>query len=213
MFKKFIPIFVLLALSQTVLGESHNRRFAISADPVKAIHASLGGLFQYKMTDFVSLTVPLSFGTNWPAIFATSTMATITDEKYSSSLLFGGAGIGARFLLNRNGFNDGFFAEPRVMVSMSKYNLKKDEEMLINSNRLSLTPSLLVGYSWFFNNGLYISAGLEAGIGFHMKNDVMVEKLLATRLKDKATIKSRLWADESRWRFEYGYDISLGYSW
>lgn len=213
MFKKFILIFVLLTLSQTALSEPQGRRFAISADPVKAIHASLGGLFQYKMTDYLSLTLPVSFGTNWPATSAINTMAKITDEKYSSSLLFGGAGIGARFLLNRNGFNDGFFAEPRLMVSMSKYHLKKDGEFLINSDRITLTPSLLVGYSWFFQNGLYLSADLEAGLGFHMKNDVTVDPQLAKRLKDEATIKNRLWANENKWRFEYGYGISLGYSW
>jgi hypothetical protein len=213
MIKKTITALVLLTISSAAISSTSERKMVLSVEPVEAIHGSLAALFQYKLTDYMALTVPVFFGTNWPARSGIKTMAVITDENYDSSLLFGGGGLGARFFLNNNGLTDGFFAEPRVVLSHSEYALKQDDEFLVDSKRLTILPSLLLGYSWFFNNGVYLSTGLEIGYGYHAKNQISVDKKLATRLADKSSLKHKLWADASPWRLHYDYDISLGFAW
>lgn len=210
---KFLVAIFCAAFSLSGFSESSARTMVISAEPVKGLHGSLSALFQYKLTNFMALTVPGTFGTNWLAVGFPKTMAVITDAKYDASLLFGGGGLGARFFLNNNGLSDGFFAEPRVMVGMSKYTLNKDTTKLIDSNRVTLSPSLLLGYSWFWDNGFYLSTGISAGFGYHVKNDIAVEEGLASRLANKYFLRNCLWADKGSFRFDYGYDVSLGFAW
>lgn len=211
MIKRKLALFWFL-FSLGALGETSPRNMVISANAVSAVHGSASVLFQYRLTDYLALTIPGFFGTNWIANSMVSTMAVIANTKHESSLLFGGGGVGARFFVYNTGLNDGFFVEPRVVVNMSKYHLRNDTVDLIKSNRVSLMPAVLLGYSWFWDHGFYLSTGIEIGGGFHMKNDITVENSLSERLKDKTFLRNRLWADKGRWRFDYGYDVSFGFA-
>lgn len=213
MIKKIVVYLGMVLISCTGFSETKERKFVLSFDPVKAIHGSLAGSIHYKTSNFMTLSMPFSFGTNWIAGQNIKTLAAISDEKYSSSQLFGSVGLGTRFLSNRTGLHDGFFIEPRIMLEMRRFNLKNGDVDLVNSKRITLSGQLSGGYNWYFDNGLYIGGSIMVGEGFHMKNDVTVDKQLAHRLKDKSYIRNALSANTSSWRFEYGYEVSLGYSW
>lgn len=213
MIKKTISVLLLLTLSQTAMSETAPRKMVVSAEPVKAVHGSLGALFQRKLTNYLALTVPVFFGTDWFAHSYTGPLSAITEEKYETSYLFGGGGLGARFMLNNKGLSDGFFAEPRLVLNMSKFHLKREGETIVDSNRLTLLPSVHLGYSWFWDTGFYLSTSLEVGYGYHVKNSVTVDKKLEKQVADNSSVKRRLWANQNPWHFHYGYDISLGFAW
>lgn len=200
-------------ISCSVFSQNAERKFALSVEPLKAIHGSLASVFQYKINNLMALTVPVFVGTDWTSTRVASTLTVINNQKYDANLLFGGGGIGLRFLLNDKGLNDGFFAEPRLTLHMHKFSLTHEEVNLSSSNRISLNPSVVAGYTWFWDNGFYLSAGLSLGMIFHMKNDVKVDDQLAQRLKDNASARRRLFANPSRFDFTWDYDVSLGYSW
>ncbi|MCA9508545.1 MAG: hypothetical protein KC505_09005 [Myxococcales bacterium] len=211
--KKIIAAIIFMSLSTVGFAQNKARKFTFSVNPVSAVHASLNGSLHYKLKDYLAITLPFFFGTDWTKLSSFKTMAVIAHDSYESSLLFGGGGLGARFLLNRNGLVDGFFVEPRIEVSINKFKLSAQQGSLVDSNRISLLPTLLAGYSWYWDNGFYLSTALSAGMGFHLKNEPKVEDGLANRLKEKNSIAKKLYANSARYEFTYGYDISLGYAW
>ncbi len=210
--KKIISLFVFM-ISLSAFSESAERRFSLSAEPLKAIHGSLASVFQYKLNNYMALSVPVFVGTDWTSTRFTSTLEVFANQIYSSSFLFGGGGVGLRFLLNNNGMNDGFFVEPRLALHAHKFAVYNEDVRLISSQRLSLNPSVVAGYTWFWDNGFYLSAGLSLGLSFHMSNDVNVQDQLAQRLKNRASVRRKLWADTSHFLMTWDYDVSIGYSW
>lgn len=193
--------------------KSDERTMLISIEPIQIVNGAFNATYFYKLSNYALLTVPASFGTNVLLRTITSSMSAITDYKYSSNLLFGTLGVGTRFFFDNQGLSSGLFLEPRVSFSYSNYDIKKNDTALLASKRFTISPSLHLGYAWFFRNGLYLSTGVEAGAGYHAKNDINIDKNFQDRLKDKWMIRNALWADEGKWRFDYGYSLSVGFSW
>ena len=210
MIKKNIMALVLVISSFAAFG--NETTMVISSEPTRLIAGTGNALFQYKIRDFMALTGSAFFGTKWPSIYLAEYAGAIAGGAYNSSLLMGGAGIGTRFFLNSQGFSDGFFAEPILILSMHSYNLKTGSTSLIDSNRITLLPQVLIGYSWFWDNGFSLSAHLETGYGYHIKNSITVDSALESRLADKSMLRNMLWADKGPWQFDYGYSVSLGYA-
>lgn len=186
---------------------------SFSFEPVKAIHGSFAGHFQYKLKNYMSLTVLGNVGTNWINASSIKTAGLLSDNEFSVDNFFAGGGLGLRFYFANQGLSDGFFAEPRLSLHYSKYQVKERNTNLIDSNRLGVLPALYLGYSWFFNNGFYLSTSVGASYGYYFKNDVTVDAKLQDRLADKKMTRSKMWAHDSKWRFDYDYDISLGFAW
>lgn len=218
MVKIFLALLVstfINAQNQEPDEKTHNyeRTMLIAIDPIQAVSGAFGATYFYKLNSFTALTVPASFGTKLLLKTITSAMSAITDYKYTSDLLFATLGVGTRFFFNNNGLSSGLFIEPRVSFSYSDYDIKKNDVNLLQSKRITISPSVLLGYDWFFLNGLYLGTGIEVGAGYHAKNDINIDSDFKNRLKDKWMIRNNLWADESQWRFDYAYSLLVGFSW
>ena len=120
----------------------------VSSEPTKLIEGTGNALLQYKIRDFMAITGTAFFGTKWPIIYLAENAGAIAGGAYNSSLLMEGAGIGTRFFISSQSLSDGFFVEPRLNISIHSYNLKTGNTSVIDSNRITLLPTVLVGYGW-----------------------------------------------------------------
>lgn len=212
--KKLVCASILaLNVGASAMAQTEERSMVLSLQPQQLVMGTLAATYQYKINNYLALTLPVFGGTNWGVPCMMNTLSAFSGEKYESSLWFGGVGLGARFLLNNNGFNDGFFAEPRITAAYSTYNVKKAEANLIDSKRLTLSGTVVLGYSWFFNSGLYLSPGIEAGVGYHASNKTTIDPDLTARLKTQSMIKYMMWAEDGNWRPQVAGTLNVGYSW
>jgi len=209
----------ILAINIVTVAWAQNdeRTMVVAIQPGKAVMGTLALSYQHKINDFLAINVPVFGLTNLGPSYMAKGLSLFTGDKYDSSLWFGGLGLGARFLLNNNGFNDGFYLEPRLSASYSKYNVNKDSAGMIDSKRVTIHGTLAFGYSWFFNSGVYLSPGIEVGAGFHAYNDTKIDPNLTARLDkeffSKYYTKYMMWAEDGRWRPDFGCNMSIGYSW
>lgn len=211
--KMFCPLLFVCLLSGAVTAEN-DRTMVVAANPISALHGAFSGSFQYKIKDYLALNVPVTIGTNAQVLSWGPVFSALSGDNYDSSLMFYGIGLGARFLLNNNGFNDGFYLEPGVNFNFSKYNVKKDEKNLIDANRFTMFGTVGFGYSWFWESGFYLSPGIELGGGYHSNTkSVKIDENVKARLKDKLMLKYAMWAEDSAWRPHFAATLNLGYSW
>lgn len=209
----FLATLVAVQIAASAQAEK-SRTMVVSANPISAAMGAFSGTFQCKLTDYLALTVPVSVGTNFMVLGWGETFSALSGEKYDSKLLFGNLGLGARFLLNNNGLNDGFFIEPGIKIGHSRYNIKKETTNLIDANRWTMFGTVGFGYSWFWESGFYMSPHIEVGAGYHLNSkSVKVDEGLKSRLKDHRFQKYAMWAEDSAWRPMFGGGLDIGYSW
>lgn len=200
-------IFSFASFAQT------ERTVLLSIDPVKAFSGTLSSSIAFKVNDGFAITVPFFGGTMWNIPAMAKGMSVFSGDNYAASLYYGGLGLGTRFLLNNNGFNDGFYVEPQVGAAYSKYKIAKDGSNLIDSKRLTLTGMVFAGYSWFFESGLYMSPSVGVGVGYHAYNDTKIDDGVSNRLKDEKFTKYMMWAESGRFRPMFAWNLNIGYSW
>jgi hypothetical protein len=210
--KKILAMLAIMALSlsHSAMSEEKERTFAVSANPVSAIFGSFRGLFQYKLTDYMSLTVPVSAGTNWLVGPQTSWLL---NDKYDSSLWFAGGGLGLRFHFKNQGLANGLFLEPRAMFSQSKFHLLQNNDPAMEAKFSSLLTTLVFGHEWLLDSGLFFSTSVELGLATHLAKELKVEPALASKLENNRLAKNILWAEDGRVHLHHSFDFSIGYAW
>ena len=163
--KKLLGFFVFAFFAVGALAENNDRTMAFSISPIAAIFGGVDVMYQMKVTDFMSVTVPGNFYYSWGKGSLVKFMAEKTGKFEQTKAPFDAAiGLGARFLLAKHGLSDTFYVEPRVYFGYEQIGLRVGDYK-IESETMRLTPMLKFGWDWYYDSGFYISLG--AGIGMH----------------------------------------------
>ena len=166
--KKIVGFLLLALLASSSFAENNDRTMAFSISPIALLGGGIDAMYQYKLTEYLSLTVPANFYYSW---FKTSLVGTVgTAEKRvkeTRSPFDAQIGVGARFLMAQKGLNDTFYLEPRLLLGYEQFGVNVGDSKF-EAETLTLTPMLRLGWDWYFDSGFYMSLGGGVGVNTYL---------------------------------------------
>lgn len=177
---KALQCLALCALfATTILAQESERSMAISVSPISLPFGAVDALFQFKMANFVSLTLPANFTYFWPAATVIDWASKKSNQKLavSKAPIIVSGGLGARFYPTAKGMTDGFYLEPRFVVSYSQFGAEMKELGTLNWSKVSIIPKLNLGWDWFWDSGFYMNFGAGLGYAYDVKSELSVRPI------------------------------------
>ncbi len=205
LFGCLLPLFLAFSTS----ARSEERSMVISGSILAPIAGGLDIQYQYKLTDYLSITIPGYFYYNWIA----SAIIKNADKQHGGfnqtiAPISAGGGVGARFLLANNGLNDTFYLEPRVKLNYGQFGFDSPLGK-VESQTLALTPTANLGWDWYYDSGFYVGLGLGIGFNYFLTNTTE----LPTKIEESAAVKAWLPHEDTKVAFAWDGEFRLGYSW
>jgi hypothetical protein len=208
--KKLASLWIFIFLSTNVFGQNEERSMAISVSPLAPIFGGISAMYQLKMTNFLSLTLPANFYYSWwktsAAEFLSEKSKTRGDVTHMPLDI--SVGLGARFLLKNEGLNDTFYLEPRLMYGYEQFGYKA-VDLALESKAMRISPLLRFGWDWYYDSGFYMSLGLGIGFSYYFNN----ETTLPPKFKDNFLAKIFFPPQEKGMRVDWDAEFKLGYAW
>jgi hypothetical protein len=211
--KKIVALAAMLtmAFSANVFSTENEKKFAASLDIISGLTGAFSGLFQYKLSDHVSLTLPVAVGTH---LFRSALIEKMVEgnKDAKGTDWFFNAGLGAHVNVAGKGLVKGFFVEPRVKVGHEKFKLKTSTQNWIDLKSTHVIGSALVGYEWLFDSGLFWSLAVDLGLKYDFKKEQKIDPNIASILNDHSTIKSFLGITDGKSNFHKDLVLAVGYA-
>jgi hypothetical protein len=209
-----LSTFLCTALLAQPGQQDYERSIALSISPIALIFGQLDTLFQAKLLDVVSLTVPFAISYSWYAskLIEIASKNPKTKLNVTKAPIALSGGLGARIYPSGKGMTDGFYLEPRAMVSYNQFGADGSELGKVEYSILSVGPRLNLGWDWFFDSGFYTNFGLEAGYSWIVKSDVNVTQ----KFKDAVGNLSALPVFPNvggKGKIEWGFEFKIGFAW
>lgn len=177
---------IMAAFALPTQAENSDRTMAISASPIALIGLRVDLLYQYKLLNFLALTVPGKFGYNY---FYSTFIEKFEKEKLGESTIAPidmATGVGARFLLSNTGLNNTFYIEPRLLIGYEQFGYKYGGAKIeVSSARFQ--PMLQFGWDWYWDYGLYMNLGAGVGYAFRFAQKLEIPPKL-NEFKDNALV-------------------------
>ena len=184
--KRIILQFLLVAgLCLPASAQNEERSMVLAISPIAAIGGGVDVLYQAKMTDFLAITVPVSFYYRWGYSKTVQWLSDRTEDfSQTKAPISYSAGLGAKFLLAGRGIADSFYLEPRIIGGYNQFGAKyssKNVEQKIEYSHYHVSPMLRFGWDWVYDSGVFLTLGLGAGPKFYIKN----QSEIPTEIADK----------------------------
>lgn len=189
-------------------AETDERTMAFSVSPIALLRGGIDVMFQIKLTDYLSLTVPANFYYSW--LKANTVKWLASQSKYfkeGKSPLDGQIGVGARFLMAKQGLSDTFYVEPRISLGYEQFGVAIDNEKF-ESESMMLSPMLHFGWDWYYDSGFYASLGAGLGAHVYFNNKTTVPK----HLKDNLFVNLFFPPQDRKYGLAIEGDFKLGFA-
>lgn len=179
-----LAVFTALSLVTAQAQANNDRTMGVSVSPIALLGARFNALYQYKLFDYLALTVPGKFSYN----FSYAKFAELLSEKsvgeQTLSPFEASLGVGARFLLNNKGLNDSFYVEPRAWLGYEQFGVKAAGQEL-EFKTMKFQPMFNFGWDWYWDYGLYMGLGFGIGYAIHFNQTVKLPDEMK-KLKENA---------------------------
>jgi hypothetical protein len=207
--KKLVVYFIFLAgiLAFNAQAKDNDRWMAIGVSPLAGIVGVLDINYQIKATDYLAITLPLRFGYDWYYKRLASVLLDRKESKNNIAPISFSGGIGTKFLMASNGFNDSFYLEPRLSIGYQQIGLSGVD---FEIKAWTLTPMARLGWDWFYESGFYMSLGGGAGMNW------AISKKTKYGLIEKEIIKSYgflLGVSDRKISPAWDLEFKIGFSW
>lgn len=182
----FLAVLAALSLFTAEAQANNDRTMGMSLSPIALLGARFNALYQYKLLDFLALTIPGKFSYN----FGYAKVAEFLSEKslgeQTLSPFEAAFGVGARILLNNKGLNDSFYVEPRVWLGYEQFGVKASGQQL-EFKAMKFQPMFNFGWDWYWDYGLYMGLGFGIGYAIHFNQTVNIPDEMKA-LKENALV-------------------------
>ncbi|OPZ24287.1 MAG: hypothetical protein BWZ03_00240 [bacterium ADurb.BinA186] len=158
----------------TVLDSGKQRTMAIAGSPLAPLFGGLNLHYQTKLTNFLTLSLPVSFQYSWLGQVIGNSLGEEQGISVSKAPIFFSAGLGTKFLLPslgalpRNGESH-FYLEPRFLVAYGQLGLIH-EKRTYQAMTWRFSSLLMIGQDFVFDSGLFLNFGLGAGVSYFFNN-------------------------------------------
>lgn len=207
--KNIVGFFMLTLFAFGAFAEQDDRTMTFSVSPLAVLGGGIDVMYQIKMTDFLSITVPANFYYAWLSsklleLAAKESDASFTEQKspYEAAI-----GVGARFLMAKRGLNDTFYLEPRLSLGYEQFGVTIAGNKF-DSQSMMLTPMLRFGWDWYWNSGFYMSLGWGLGANIYFNNKTVVPK----EFKKNWFVKTYFPPEDRKYSFAWGGEYKLGFA-
>lgn len=193
-------VFSISNFAQEIGIQSSNNQeptMAVKISPLQLLAFSLDGKFTVAVHDRVAISVPLVV-----SYVPKKILKGIDDIHYYS------AGIGAQIFLSNKAQRSGFHIEPSIAVGYGQFT----PESMASFNSTFLRATTIVGYGWFFDNGLNLNLGLGAFYNYAFSEEATPLKKTLSLIKLPSAV---LFTNSYGLTRGFGptAEISLGYAW
>lgn len=211
--KKLVGILAFLFFTSSLYAENLDRTMAISVSPLAVIGGGLDVMYQVKLTDYLSLTVPANVYYPWWLSLAMKSLGTVSAGKVeietTKTPIWWSAGLGARFLLANNGLNNTFYLEPRVSFGHAQLGYSWEGNKFEGSF-MKITPMGRFGWDWYWDSGFYMSLGFGLGFNYIFNREINVPDVIKKNWVGKYIHKK---LSENGFLPAADFEFKLGYSW
>jgi hypothetical protein len=209
----FFAILTVLSLFTAPLQAStdatNDRTMSISASPLSLLFGHINLLYQYKLFDYLALTIPGKFNYNYGAARLVEALSDKKNVEIVGAPFETAIGVGVRFLLNKKGLNDTFYVEPRVFLGYQQLGIKADGE-IFEVKTMKIQPMFNFGWDWYWNHGMYVGLGFGFGYTWHINQKLTIPKALE-KFKNDAGVG--FFIPVTSGTFALDGEFKLGYSW
>lgn len=215
-FKKIIlAITMLTVLSMPVAAQDSDRSMSVSVSPIVTIFGSADLLYQLKLTNYMSLTVPFVFSYFWPM---ENLINLANKENQKSVVTISKApitikgGLGTRFTPFSQVMHDSFYLEPRINLAYSQFEADFTDSGKLSLSSIKLNPMLMLGWDWYWESGFLASLGGGIGYAFNLKNQSDIPPKLAEAMKSVGGAVPNF-SSKSEGNLAWDLEFKLGYAW
>lgn len=205
----FLAVLAALSLFTAEAQANNDRTMGISASPISMFLSRFSLLYQYKVFDFLALTVPAKLNYAW---YTNSLAKNLKDSKageITKTPLDFAVGLGGRLMLNNKGLNDSFYIEPRVWLGYEQFGLKVENEAF-EVTTFKIEPILNFGWDWYWEHGFYMGLGFGIGYAYHFKQETNAPKA-AEKLKESSFLG--MFLPFTPGTITGDSELKIGYSW